>query len=201
MILIGVRDWRNSGEPEPGKPTPMAWGALAISADGRFVASGGNSGGSVLVWDVEKMRTKQPTKHAPLSREGASDSEKHAFLVAVLKEALSTVTDRMFKHAGILTLILGWVISSDKAREFLGSGLHIRFICSFLLLFYTALFALWTDAWRRRSQAAFHHLIELRYMPIEFYSPFRIHVGLAASFISIHCAICFAIIAFYFSIR
>jgi hypothetical protein len=140
------------------------------------------------------------TKHAQLSREGASDSEKHAFLVAVLKEALSTITDRMFKHAAILTLILGWIISSDKAREFLSSG-HIRFICSFLLLFYTALFALWTDAWRRRSQAAFHHLIELRYMAIEFYSPFRIHLGLAASFIGIHCAICFAIIAFIFCIR
>ena len=139
-------------------------------------------------------------KHAQLSREGASDSEKHAFLVAVLKEALSTITDRMFKHAAILTLILGWMISSDKAREFLSSDL-IRYICSSLLLLYTALFAVWTDAWRRRSQAAFHHLIELRYMPIEFYSPFRIHPGLAASFISIHCAICFAIIAFIFCIR
>ena len=140
-------------------------------------------------------------KHAQLSLQGASDSEKHAFLVTVLKESLSTITDRMFKHAAILTLMLGWVISLDKAREFLGSGLHIRFICSILLLFYTALFALWTDAWRRRSQAAFHHLIDLRYMPIEFYSPFRIHFGLSASFISIHCAICFAIIAFIFSIR
>lgn len=140
-------------------------------------------------------------KHAQLSREGASDSEKHAFLVTVLKEALSAITDRMFKHAAILTLILGWIISSDKAREFLDSGRHIRFICSFLLLFYTALFALWTDGWRRRSQAAFQYLIELRYMPIEFYSPFRIHPGLAASFISIHCAICFAMIAFIFIIR
>jgi hypothetical protein len=120
----------------------------------------------------------------------ASEKEKHEFLVSVLKESRYGLIDFMFKHAAILTLFLGWIVTSEPARRLLSSGMRVCLLGSFLILVYAAVFGIWATAWRNRSIAAYTNLVDIGYMPLEYYAPLRISNATLASFIGIHWAVC-----------
>ena len=120
----------------------------------------------------------------------APDKEKHDFLVGVLKDARSGLIDYMFKQGAVLTLVSGWILSSKDAQKFIGCNRPVQIVIASIIVIYAVLFPMWTLSWRRRSIFAFQQLVELRYMPKEFYSSLRINIPLIAGFIFIHISIC-----------
>ncbi|HKP03657.1 MAG TPA: hypothetical protein VJU77_09895 [Chthoniobacterales bacterium] len=124
----------------------------------------------------------------------ASPKEKHDFLVGVLKEVRAAVIDFMFKQAAILTLIMGWVISSQPAQSFLAAHSPARYAAAggiaFLCLFLIAR----VMSFRNRSHSDYKFLLQLGYMPQEFYSRIVITWSLALSLISLYVVACLVLI-------
>jgi hypothetical protein len=128
----------------------------------------------------------------------ASNKEKYDFLIAILKESRYGLVDFAFKQGAVLMLFLGWILTSDKAREFIGGALPQCILTAILVLLYAAAYILWILTWRRRSSVAFEHLEKLSYMPVEYYSPLRISTGVIVSFILLHCAVCLIMVIYLF---
>ena len=121
-------------------------------------------------------------------------------LIAILKESRYGLVDFMFKHGTVLMLFLGWIVSSDRARQFLSGTFQTRVIVTSLIISYFIVFILAMYTWKRRSENAFHHLVELEYMPVRYYSPLRVTAGVMVGFIGIHGAACTAITILLFFI-
>jgi len=91
-------------------------------------------------------------------------------------------------------------VSSDRARQFLSGTFQTRVIVTSLIISYFIVFILAMYTWKRRSENAFHHLVELEYMPVTYYSPLRVTAGVMVGFIGIHGAACTAITILLFFI-
>jgi hypothetical protein len=131
----------------------------------------------------------------------APDKDKHDFLVSLLKESRYRMVDFMFKQAAVLTLLIGWILSSKEAREFIAGAPIVRKAYAFAVALYALLSIFWAWTFRRRSKCAHKHLLELRYMPEEFYSTLLVTKPLTISFVSMHVAGCAVLIAFLFQIH
>jgi Ni/Fe-hydrogenase subunit HybB-like protein len=128
----------------------------------------------------------------------ASDKEKHDFLVTILKESRYGLIDFMFKHGTVLTLALGWLLTSDKSREFIGSSRSIQIVTACLIFVYAGLFSVWIYAFRVRSASSFQYLVEMNYMPADFYTPLCVTKRVVIGFMAIHYAVCVVAIVFVF---
>lgn len=88
-----LRFWDVATGQVVGKPwrwhTDEGTAAIAISTDGSLVASGGNGFGTVLLWDVARMRTKQ-------SHEGIADAVR--ILDGFTYRSLLPVLNLAFSH-------------------------------------------------------------------------------------------------------
>jgi Ca2+/H+ antiporter len=133
----------------------------------------------------------QPMSESLRQEEGlAPRSEKHEFLATLLKEARSDLIDFMFKQAAVITLILGWILSSKEAHEFIRANPFIRRIAIPSICLYFTLLAFWIWSYRQRSDSAYQHLLNLRYMPKEFYSSSHVTRPMALTLISAHFLLC-----------
>src|SRR2546423_15547382 len=86
----------------------------------------------------------------------ASLKEKHRFLVNLLKQNRSSLTNFMFQQGAILTVMLGWFLSSKEARDFIQAHPLLR-----------PVLILWIRGYRQRSNSAYEYLLDLQYMPKE----------------------------------
>jgi len=109
--------------------------------------------------------------------------------------------DFMFKQAAVLTLLIGWIVSSDKARDFIAANPMVRNMGAGVVAFYSFLFVFWAWTYRNRSASAHEHLLKLAYMPADFYSTLLITRQLATSLVGIHVVGCGVLIAFLFHVR
>lgn len=133
----------------------------------------------------------QPIPDRLRQEEGiAPRGEMHQFLATVLKEARSDLIDFMFKQAAVITLILGWILSSKEAHEFIQAHPVIRCIAIPSIFLYFTLLAFWIWSYRQRSDSAYQHLLNLRYMPKEFYSSSHVTRFMALTLISAHFILC-----------
>lgn len=137
----------------------------------------------------------------PPNSEGklSSAKDKHDFLVSLLKESRSGMIDFMFKQAAVLTLFIGWIISSDDAQRFISGEPDLRIPSVFAIALYAFLFIYWILTYRKRSIAAHDRLVELRFMPAEFYFPLLISTRLSVSLVCAQILLCsvLAILLFY----
>lgn len=127
------------------------------------------------------------TKEAQPSPE-ASAKEKHDFLIGVLKETRAGVVDFMFKQGAILTLVMGWVISSKPAQEFFAAHSAARYAAAAGVMFLCLFLTRWVLIYRSRSQRACEFLLQLGYMPREFYSDIVVTKRFAISLITLYVA-------------
>jgi len=130
----------------------------------------------------------------------ASAKEKHDFLVGVLKETRAGVVDFMFKQAAILTLVLGWVISSQTAQAFFAAQPEARYAAAAGVIFLCPFLTRWVLNYRRRSLRACEFLVELRYMPREFYSDIVVTKRFAISLIILYLIACLVLLTCLFYI-
>jgi hypothetical protein len=123
----------------------------------------------------------------------ASPKEKFDTLYELLKEHYAGLIDFEFKHGTVLTLLLGWVLASKDARDFLHSyGGVARFVCVAVLL-YAAFHSIWVWNFYRRSLLAYTQLCKLGYMPTEYFEKRCIQSFTVVSFIVLHWVVAFLI--------
>jgi hypothetical protein len=135
--------------------------------------------------------------------EGRSSSTKdrNDFLVSLLKETRYTMFDFMFKQAAVLTLFSGWLISSEQAQQFISHHPAIRTRGAIGIALYALLFVYWIWTYRRRSKSAYGRLVELRFMPADFYSPLLISTPFALSLICAETLLCAMLSVLLFTIK
>jgi hypothetical protein len=128
----------------------------------------------------------------------APENEQHEYLVALLKESRYHLIDFMFRQATVLTLLIGWIVSSDKARDFIATAQGVRTIAVIAVTLYCALLMFWAWNYHLRSASAYAELVKLRYMPDRFYRTLRVTKPLVATLMCIHFVAC-AVLVFFLS--
>jgi hypothetical protein len=128
----------------------------------------------------------------------ANRREQYELLLDVLKDTRAGVVDYSFKHGAILTLFLGWIVSSQETQRFLDASVGRKTASSALILAYGAMYAVWTATWRHRSEVAYKHLVKLDYMPRDYYEDLRVPAFLVVSFVTLQSLGCLT--ALYFLI-
>jgi hypothetical protein len=120
----------------------------------------------------------------------ADSPAKHEFLATLLKDTRYGLVDFMFKQAAIVLLFLGWIVSSDKAQEYISHSILVKLCGVLLVVAYSGMFVVWALTYWTRSNRAYEQLIELDYMPASYYSSLRIGARTIIGFILLHGAAC-----------
>jgi len=116
----------------------------------------------------------------------ASPKEKFDTLFGLLKDHYAGLLDFEFKHATVLTLLLGWGLASNEARSFFQANRAIAWGGGVGLTIYVVLYSMWVWNFYRRSRLAYSQLAELRYMPTEYFEMRRIQLFSVVTFILLH---------------
>ena len=120
------------------------------------------------------------------SSEWSSLKDKHDLLYGIHKQLFSTLLDFEFKHGTILIVIVGWVLTAQRAQELIASSVTIRIGISIAVLSLTLLHAIWVIRFYLRSSAVRRQLYELSYMPFGYYKPESIARFLVMSLCAVH---------------
>jgi hypothetical protein len=116
----------------------------------------------------------------------ASPKEKFETLFGLLKDHYAGFLDFEFKHATVLTLLLGWGLVSNDARSFFDDHPEIARCGCVGLIIYLVFYSIWVWNFYRRSLFAYSQLTELGYMPTEYFEMRRIQLFSVVSFIVLH---------------
>src|SRR5215467_9402496 len=81
-------------------------------------------------------------------------------------------------------LLLGWGLSSEEARDFIHRHQFLLTVFISSICFYFLFLVFWITGFWQRSNSAYQGLLNLGYMPKEFYTLLRITNLTAAIFIS-----------------
>jgi hypothetical protein len=122
-------------------------------------------------------------------REQATLKERNDLLVALLKEHYSGLIDFEFKQGTVLTLVVGWILSSEVARRtFAADGIAAGAVCVSVALL--AIFhAVWVRRFCARSEVVYKRIGELNYIDIKDVESGRIRPFTEWSFILIHSVV------------
>ena len=126
----------------------------------------------------------------------ASRREQYELLLDVLKDTRSGLVDYSFKNGAILTLFLGWIVSSQETQRFFDASVGRKTAGSALILTYGAMYVVWTATWRHRSEVAYKQLIKLDYMPRDYYEDLCIPAFLVMSFMTLQSLGCLTAVYF-----
>ena len=107
-------------------------------------------------------------------------------LFGLLKDYYNLMVDNSLRHAAVEVLILGWMITSESARNFWQSHRAVSWFACTVTLLYATFQSAWM--WKNyvRSRIAYMQLCKLGYMPSEYFGPRRIPLFMLISFIAAH---------------
>jgi hypothetical protein len=125
-----------------------------------------------------------PSQLPPVT--GASDKDKFDILHKSLMQYYVGIIDFEFKHATFLVLGLGWLITSESAREFIKGHFLVRTFSLLTILTLTVLHGLWISKYYGKSRNTFRLMTELSFVPKSYYDGIRIPQYMKLSFIAIH---------------
>jgi hypothetical protein len=116
----------------------------------------------------------------------ASTKEKFDMLFGLLKGYFNQLVDNSFRHATVEALILGWLITSESARNFLQNNRVVSWFACGVVLLYATFHSTWIWKNYLRSCIAYTQLCKLGYMPSEYFGPRRIPLFMPISFMVVH---------------
>jgi hypothetical protein len=129
----------------------------------------------------------------------ASVQDKHDYLVALFKESRYGLVDFGFRQSAVVTLLIGWIVTSKLATEFVRQNrTWVPPIAAAALTLYFCFFVYWTLTYKWRSRFAYERLLDLEYLPTEFYAPLCITNRLVWNFFCMHGVTCATLIAYLF---
>jgi hypothetical protein len=128
----------------------------------------------------------------------AKPKDKADFVYKVLLDSYNKYLDDVFKTAGLGLLVIGWLFTSDKTRQFLQENRNIRItvLIIVVLLSMVHLYSLYQDY--VETNGLWDLLKEIGYMPPEYFMRYRItydkiigsmlisFVGFVVAFVSIY---------------
>jgi hypothetical protein len=120
---------------------------------------------------------------------GATPREEHELLYGLMKDSYTGLIDFEFKHGTVLTLIAGWFITSDKARDFIATNLISLTLMLVFLVALTSFHAKWVKVYKSRSDHAFERLVVLAFMSEAFLRLNAIPDASVKRFIAFHIII------------
>src|SRR5947207_1770276 len=97
----------------------------------------------------------------------ATSKEQFDLLYANLKYYHDSSIDSVFKVAGFLIIVGGWLVTSKDARAFLASSILIRLTAVTVVLIIGAVYTQIAIRVMRNSQLTFNRLKKLAYIPTE----------------------------------
>ena len=130
---------------------------------------------------------------------GATPKEEYDLLYGLMKESYAGLIDFEFKHGAVLSVISGWFITSDKARDFLTNNPISLILILIFLASLTYFHTRWVKVYKQRSDHAFEQLTTLKFMPRDFLMLNAIPDSSVRNFILFHiivtACICLMVIA------
>lgn len=109
--------------------------------------------------------------------------ERFELLHARLEHYHSSGIDSVFKMAGFLLVVSGWVLTSDNAQALLARDPFIRGAAVATVLFTAATMVVIAVRLMRESQRTFRQLQALAYMPAEYYQDIAVKPSTIAPFV------------------
>jgi TRAP-type C4-dicarboxylate transport system permease small subunit len=122
--------------------------------------------------------------------------EQFDLLYANLKYYRDSSIDSVFKVAGFLIIVGGWLLTSRDARAFLASNSLIRFTAVAVILVIAVVYTLIAVRILRDSQRAFDRLRQLSYMPTELFQELLIRPTTILPFVLANIMISLALCVF-----
>jgi hypothetical protein len=126
----------------------------------------------------------------------ATSKEQFDLLYANLKYYHDSSIDSVFKVAGFLIIVGGWLVTSKDARAFLASSILIRLTAVTVVLIIAAVYTLIAIRVMRNSQLTFNRLKKLAYIPAEHFQEVLIKPSIIIPFVSANAVISIAISLF-----
>lgn len=124
----------------------------------------------------------------------ASPKECNDMLSGGLTRTYASLIDFEFKHATLLGLFLGWILTAERAQRLFASSLEIRIAGTTAILMYTLLHAVWVFRFLQRSTALRRQLDQIVYMPLDYFEPDTISRRQAVIFCFAHLLFCSVIL-------
>jgi hypothetical protein len=128
------------------------------------------------------LTNRLPDALEPTSVSQATVQEKFEMLYGMLKETQQWLFDFEFKQATFLFIVLGWIVSSDAAQAFFAAHPSMKVGMVMLLAGVTSFHAWWVYLHYLRSTWVHRRLLDLHYVPTDYYEPQLIQRSLALSF-------------------
>src|SRR5690348_13140796 len=119
----------------------------------------------------------------------ATPGEEYELLYGLMKESYSGLIDFEFKHGTILSLVAGWFITSDKARDFVSTSIISVLLVLVILIALTTFHARWVHVYKARSDHAVERLRTLSFMPEPFLTLNAIPDASVKRFIAFHAIV------------
>jgi hypothetical protein len=126
----------------------------------------------------------------------ATSKEQFDLLYANLKYYRDSAIDSVFKVAGFLIVVGGWLVTSKDARAFLASNFTVRLTAVVVIVVIAAVYTLITIRVMRHSQLTFDRLKELAYMPTEHFQEVLIRPSIMIPFVLANAIISIAFCLF-----
>jgi len=126
----------------------------------------------------------------------ATPKEQFDLLYANLKYYRDSSIDSVFKVAGFLIVVGGWLVTSTDARVFLASNILFRLTAVVVIVVIAAVYTLIAIRVMRHSQLTFDRLTELAYMPTEHLQEVLIRPSSVLPFVLANAVISMAICLF-----
>jgi hypothetical protein len=118
----------------------------------------------------------------------ASLKDKHEFLITVLRDTYTGLLDFAFKHGTLLAIALGWLITSDNARDFLSQNAIAKYSICLAALLWTYFYYKWVGVFYNRSSDAYDRLKLLNFMPEDYVVLRVIPKSTRVTFVIFHAA-------------
>jgi hypothetical protein len=131
----------------------------------------------------------------------ASLKDKHEFLSTVLRDTYTGLIDFAFKHGALLAIALGWLITSDNAREFLAQNSIAKYSICLAALLWTYFYYRWVRVFYNRSNRAYDKLKLLNFMPEDYMALRVIPESTFVTFVIFHAAMSILICILALDIR
>lgn len=126
----------------------------------------------------------------------AAPKERFELLYANLKYYRDSSIDSVFKVAGFLIIVAGWLVTSKDGRAFLASNLLTRIAAVTVILAIAVVYTAIAMRVMRHSRLTFDRLKQLDYMPVETFKEVLIEPYMIVPFVLINTVISVAISLF-----
>ena len=105
----------------------------------------------------------------------ASRKDKHKQLFEALKQNFQGLIDYEFRHGTLLIIILGWVLTTQRAQEIFAVSHTIKMMFTFAIVLLTSFHAMWVFRQYFRSAELYLLLTtKVKYMEPEYFDSQRI---------------------------